>query len=204
MKTIAKLEPRPVVVIDLTNVHRLETSVVEWMGRQAREVASQSWPAPLLLAGVKQHSGVHADLERGGIDCHWLHHAHSDSSQASEKDGELSQIYTFDTLRDGLEWIKCRNRGKFSPEQMMRLQGQKEEVDITGSDSASDESILYTFCNLLAPDLQDILFSHLPNPNLSILERLQGLGICLQKIAYGATVADKGEHLGRLDPCHFG
>ena len=103
------------VVIDLTEAHRLETSVSQYLERQGREIAVQSYPAPLVLAGVIQNSGVHADLKRGGVACHWVDYAAHDSPDVNGASPEVvSGMPTFDSLRAALQWTRTRIGGKLN------------------------------------------------------------------------------------------
>ena len=112
MKSIAKMDPRPIVIVDLSQTHRLDTAVVRYLERQGREMASQLWPAPMILAGVVRYSGVHSDLERGGMICNWADHVSMTSSACeSGISYTKSGFPTFDAVRNALQWTRIRNQG---------------------------------------------------------------------------------------------
>lgn len=118
-RSSAKIEPRPTVIVDLSNTHRLETSVVKYLQRQGREIASQSCSTPMLLAGVTQGTGVHADLQRGGITCDWKDHCPSDELSQGSKELDMgSGTPTFDTLSDAAFWTKTWNKGEKGPHRL--------------------------------------------------------------------------------------
>ena len=112
IRMVPNTEASHVIVIDLTSVCRIETSVVRYLERQRREYASQPHPISLILAGFNKGSGVHADLLRGGIVCHWIGdsercEAHIDSPTAI---GENS-LTAFCSLKEALQWIKLPGAG---------------------------------------------------------------------------------------------
>ena len=194
IRSIAKLEPRPVVIVDLAQTHRLDTAIVRYLERQAREMASQSWPAPMILAGVVRNSGIHADLERGGVTCNWIDHAWP-SSSACESEGANTGcgLPTFDTLKDALRWTKTRTQG-IDYDSKARHENSREDVAATVEGGCSEADIVSAFRCLLTQDLADLLFSHLPDPGLSPLQRLKGLGIRVKRPALGELIICKGEH----------
>lgn len=51
------------IVIDMTRVHRVETSAVQLLERKAKELEN----ATLAICGVGAHSGVYNDFKRGGL-----------------------------------------------------------------------------------------------------------------------------------------
>ena len=52
------------VVVDVTNVCRIETAAVESLERKSREIVGSMM---LILAGLSEDSVVNADLQRGGL-----------------------------------------------------------------------------------------------------------------------------------------
>ena len=106
MKVVLNRTRRYSVVLDLTDVHRIETSVAQFLARKVREYSSLEPPVFLVIAGIVQNSGVHADLERGGVNCCW--------GVTDAKDAEESEVgvFTFEDLREALCWSNTPNRGR--------------------------------------------------------------------------------------------
>ena len=95
------------VVVDLTRAYRIETSVARYLERQGREFASQLYPMSLTLAGFNKGSGVHADLLRGGIVCHWI----GDSEQCGTHVGSPTptagnSLTAFYSLKEALQGVE--------------------------------------------------------------------------------------------------
>lgn len=85
------------MIIDLSKVHRLETPVVEFLRRKAREYSSKSVLNTIVLAGVRMGSGISGDLRRGGIECRWMDGIFTNTA---------SGIMTFEDVKDATVWIK--------------------------------------------------------------------------------------------------
>lgn len=195
MRPIFKLEPRPILIVDLTKVHRLETSVVQYLERKSREIAPQSFSASMILAGVVQDSSVHSDLKRGGIACSWIDYISSDSlPHRSEKAESRVMTPAFETLRDASQWAKTFQYSKH-PIRCKNCGLSTRGLIASGEHNVSDETIVNAFCRLLTQDLLDLLFSHLPGPSLIPIQRLQKLGIRVKRPAAGEILAHKGDNL---------
>ena len=85
------------LVLDLTNVCRIETSVVEFLERKIREVAEST---TVMLAGLSDDSTVYADLQRGGLVLNFeTRSPHRPSSTLEQVDP-----MGFETLDEAVEW----------------------------------------------------------------------------------------------------
>ena len=106
---------QPLIVIDFTNVHRLETAAVQFFDRKIREYASNPCSITVSLAGVVQDSGVHADLLRGGIVCNWKDYTTSQDIGLEQLEMQTRQqegVPTFPTLSAALRWVKSLDKGE--------------------------------------------------------------------------------------------
>lgn len=106
MKVVLNRTRRCSVVLDLTNVHRIETSVIQFLARKVREYSSLEPPVFLVIAGIVQNSGVHADLERGGVNCCW---GVTDAKDAEEN---KVSIVTFEDLREAICCFNTPDKGR--------------------------------------------------------------------------------------------
>ncbi|KAI9712028.1 MAG: hypothetical protein M1820_001737 [Bogoriella megaspora] len=68
---LASSNPNAVIVLDFSDAHRVETSIVNLFQRKARELASSKPPKLVFLLGFNPESSIHADFERGGVACQW-------------------------------------------------------------------------------------------------------------------------------------
>lgn len=85
------------LVLDVTNVCRIETSVVEFLERKIREVAEST---TVMLAGLSDDSTVYADLQRGGLVLNF------ETLSPQRRSNILEQVdpMAFETLDEAVEW----------------------------------------------------------------------------------------------------
>ncbi|KAJ7849763.1 hypothetical protein B0H13DRAFT_1644882 [Mycena leptocephala] len=115
--------PSTHIILDLTRVHRLETTVADFVGRKSRELRTTG--TLLVLCGFNVSSGVAADLVRGGIDLLWPGRPHTDGA-----------IAVFEELREALAW--CETEADLLPSPI----SASAEMDV------SDAQILQEFGTL--------------------------------------------------------
>jgi len=84
-----------VIIIDLTTVHRLETSAAQCFDRAVRDLTPRN--TRLVLCGVHKGSGVYADFKRAGVNIIF-----------NESDNDEKGIVAFETRFEAVEW--CRNQ----------------------------------------------------------------------------------------------
>ena len=101
-----------VIELDLSSFYRMATSVARYLEGQGREFASQSYHIFPILAGLNEGSGVHADLLRGRIVCHWIGDSQSrDPGTGSSSPTEKLRLAAFSSLKEALQWIKLLGAG---------------------------------------------------------------------------------------------
>jgi len=123
-----------VIIIDLTTVHRLETSAAQCFDRAVRDVTPRN--TRLVFCGVRKGSGVCADFERAGVNIIF------NGSDIDEKG-----IVAFETRFEAVEW--CRNQ---KTEGGCGAEPSTKFEDITDRSNwhvSTDHQRLYTqFCDL--------------------------------------------------------
>ena len=89
------------IVVDLTNVHRLETSAAEVLGREAgKDVGTRA----LVFCGVSPDAAICADLRRGGLQMNFgAQNVQRFCVEMLEK-GSLA----FESRADAVKWCKCQ------------------------------------------------------------------------------------------------
>ncbi|KDQ59289.1 hypothetical protein JAAARDRAFT_57211 [Jaapia argillacea MUCL 33604] len=87
------------IIIDMTTVHRLETSAAQCFERSARDLAPRS--ITLVLCGVQKGSGVHADFERAGVSVVF--------GGEGGGEGDEKGILAFGTREESVGWCKRKN-----------------------------------------------------------------------------------------------
>lgn len=91
-------------------VYRIETAVVKFFERKAREFSSKTSPATILLSGVQPGSGVMADFERCGLRLHLT---------GVQSSGVItSGIVGFRERSDAVDWCKEQARARALREDM--------------------------------------------------------------------------------------
>lgn len=72
LKPKKKLLKESFILVDLSMVHRLETSVAEFLERKARELSLKEPKTTIVLCGISDRSGIAHDLRRGGANLLWI------------------------------------------------------------------------------------------------------------------------------------
>lgn len=112
IQQVPSTESRQVVIIDLTNVYRIETAVARYLEQQGREFASKPCQVDFILVGFTKGSGVHADLGRGGIICRWIGDSEQCGAHASPPSLTTeNSLIAFDSLKEALQWTELPGEG---------------------------------------------------------------------------------------------
>lgn len=85
------------ILFDLTQVHRIETSVAIFIKDKAHELATKPQAVTVVLSGVVRESGVHQDLQRGHVACVW-------AGDDDGPDGDKAAVVCFEEFREAMRW----------------------------------------------------------------------------------------------------
>lgn len=163
------------LVIDLSKAHRIETSVVQFLERKAREY-SKSLPTDMVLAGVRVGSGISGDLHRGGIECRWTD---SDSGNG---------IMTFPDVKDATEWIKHSIGMASSVLLIVILKACPGKGDI----NISDQDIIGELRRMVFGDSKLHLRAS-DCPMLASTQLIQEMGVIVRRPNIGDLVVSEGK-----------
>ncbi|KIJ65767.1 hypothetical protein HYDPIDRAFT_87501 [Hydnomerulius pinastri MD-312] len=167
MKLSSDQKSPVVFVLDLADVYRVETSVAQFFERKAREYASKTPSVTVVVAGVTMGSGVHADLERGGVICRWEGQSPSDETIVEE-----SGLLTFTDVADAVRWSQSLRIGGYTC--LWRL----------GNIEFTDSEVFDEFCRLVGDQ-----GTSLPQSELPLIERAQQIGVEIRRPAVGDVLA---------------
>jgi len=162
------------VIVDLTLVHRLETAAAQCFERAVRDLAPRS--TIMVLCGVQQGTGVHADFERAGIKLIF------ESDEIVEKG-----ILSFATRGDSLAW--CQRQYKDA--EVVAGEGSIYE---TGPMSNAD--IYDTFCRSFNFDLKSTLQSDRQD------DRVDGSSLSTESLSNRALDVDEFVDRGARFICY--
>lgn len=175
------------VILNLTGVHRIETSVAQFFDRKACEYLSKEPPMSLIIAGVRKGSGVHADLERGGVCCRW---------EILDMEGDADKkpvVITFEDLREALHWstYPCRSISDYP----VLSDDDADPCLNTGPYGASNLEVLDAFCRLVSEDSWSTLIAPFPISEIELAGQMQSAGIEIHRPVVGEVLAEGGNHL---------
>jgi hypothetical protein len=88
------------ILLDLTQVYRIETSVAIFIKHKIHELASKPGAVTMALCGVVRNSGVHRDLGRGHVACAW---SEDDEPVVNTR---KSTVTCFEGLREAIQWCE--------------------------------------------------------------------------------------------------
>ncbi|KAF9237006.1 sulfate transporter family-domain-containing protein [Melanogaster broomeanus] len=160
MKLPADWKSPIVFLLDFTDVHRVETSVAQYLERKASEYLSKSPSVTVVVAGVTKGSGVHADLERGRAICRWECQSPSDAEGEVKESGFLA----FTDVADAVRWVKSL---------------QIHDVELT------EREVFDEFCRLIGDQN-----ACLPHSELPVIQRARQLGIEVRRPSVGDILAE--------------
>ncbi|TFK33141.1 sulfate transporter family-domain-containing protein [Crucibulum laeve] len=179
------------VILDLSQVHRLETNLVDYLVRKGKELAARLKPVILVLSGVEKGSGAFLDLERGGLVCLW-----DGYDLSSETEGYVC----FEDLVEAARWCQDTHKHLW-PAPTKRASSSKTfvaEADLQMtqlSDGSNAGEFKYLF------SLEDPL-QYFPTQvdglDIGRAERLENLGFKCVKYNTDDIILQRGQSVDRV------
>ncbi|KAL8916413.1 MAG: hypothetical protein Q9208_008534 [Pyrenodesmia sp. 3 TL-2023] len=120
-----------IIVLDMSQVCRVETAAAEFLERTFQDIASSTL---FIIAGVSEESAVHADLQRGGLPVDFEPHHVS----ACSKNLLSSNVIAFESLVKAVEWINLY--AQMAPHSTYSLETASigADPDFTSDEDASE------------------------------------------------------------------
>ncbi|KAI4169069.1 MAG: hypothetical protein LQ343_005932 [Gyalolechia ehrenbergii] len=163
------------IIVDASQVHRLETSAVEVLEREYQEIDSS---CPLIFIGISEDSAVYADLQRGGLPLTFAPRYLPRTSDGITKPEPVA----FDNLDQALKWCSLHIQSVSATHPIVS-HGPARADD--GPYLNTEEEAIEAFCRLCsARDLLQTLFPvspeegeiRMPSKHNSLLEALESAG----------------------------
>ncbi|KAF9467845.1 hypothetical protein BDZ94DRAFT_1210280 [Collybia nuda] len=88
------------ILLDLTRVHRIETSATIFIKNKVQELAAKPQAVKVVMCGLVRDSGAHLDLKRGHINCTW----DGDTNRLSDAEEEI--MICFEGMREAIQWCE--------------------------------------------------------------------------------------------------
>ena len=159
------------IILDFNNAHRIETSVAEFLARKIRETVASPKEVAITVAGVPQDSGIHADLQRGGVVLRW------DSPRAEEGAGEENGVRAFATLEEAVH---------------------QAEASCVAEQLDSDADVLAAFRALFPEKFRHQLLQPFQSSGEPLVDVMRNNGITIRRLDAFEILADKSRPLTTL------
>ncbi|KAF9814401.1 hypothetical protein IEO21_05135 [Rhodonia placenta] len=188
LKPKKKLLKESFILVDLSMVHRLETSVAEFLERKARELSLKEPKTTIVLCGISDRSGIAHDLRRGGANLLWI-----DRPAAEGEKG----VPACKDIKEAIHWCASQaQRTADSRETRVTIISDADNENSEGVvNTLSTPDVLDEFSSQFLEEHLEHVYDNLPLSESSLADRAQAAGIRVRQRAPGDVILRKGEEV---------